>query len=322
MDSRRKIFPVIGRAKTISARPRWAGVAYTSTGEPCASWKNIAKVQFALRAMGLYHGEVDAVWDVDSQAALNASGFTFQRLAGGCTLPLPGVTGQIGRAAADWPGYPEPIPPTCWNNPAFQDEYWEKNNKLWDEAGVEAEKTLKDDPNSTCGVRSGSTAIKPSVRDCQQMLYEPRHDKMARDLMAKYDCLEGGSGAASESGSSGGGGSSGSGSSSTNFMLWGLGAAAVIGGAGWYFLRGPGKKYMGNPVGMDDFDGDQHNLFNTLVLSAVNDGDAYRDNRNAEKAVKTAWKELRRIRDEALKEDYDVVRKVAVREVAHRWASW
>lgn len=225
--------------------------------------------------------------------------------------------GMMGRAAADWPGYPEPIPPTCWNNPAFQEEYWEKNNKIWDECGVEAAETLKKDPNSTCGVRSGSTAIKPSVLDCQQMLYEPRHDKMARDLMAKYDCLEGGSGAASESGSSGG--SSGSSSTSSNVLLYGLGAAAVIGGLGWFFLRGPGKKYMGNPIA--DFDADQERLFDQLVLMGTNDGDAYRK-RDGEEAIKTAWKELRRSHDEALKEDYDVVRREAAAEVKRRWKNW
>lgn len=63
----------------------------------------------------------------------------------------------------------------------------------------------------------------------------------------------------------------------------------------------------------------EESMFDELVLSAVNDGDAYRDNKNATRAVDNAMKDYRRNMAVDMEETFDLVRKKAIKEVASQW---
>jgi hypothetical protein len=151
--------------------------------------------------------------------------------------PPPGFVGM----------YPEPIPETCYNavnakGEEFWDEWQAKNNALDADARRRAQEAMKD-PNNTCG-DSMSPATATDENDCWRELYEPEHDQMIRDLIAKYDCAPGGAGAATPASAkdkAAGGGASGG---SSKALMYGLGALAVA-GIGYAVYR---TKYANNPV--------------------------------------------------------------------------
>lgn len=60
-------------------------------------------------------------------------------------------------------------------------------------------------------------------------------------------------------------------------------------------------------------------LYNELVLIAVNDGDAYRDGKNAERAVDNAIRDARRTMNEAFREEVRDMRKNVIKEVRKQW---
>jgi hypothetical protein len=139
--------------------------------------------------------------------------------------------------------YPEPIPDACYDasnaqGEEFYDEWTDRNEALAAESMRQAEEARKD-PASTCG-DAFSPATPTDVDDCFREIYEPAHDQMIRDLIAKYDCGPGGSG-----GKPGGSPAKAEAkSSSSNALLYGLGALALAGiGAAVYYTR-----YANNPV--------------------------------------------------------------------------
>jgi hypothetical protein len=68
-------------------------------------------------------------------------------------------------------------------------------------------------------------------------------------------------------------------------------------------------------------DPDEERLFDMILNMASNDGDAYRDNKNAKRAVATAWSDYQRNVQELLREDFDTVKPVAIRDLQKRWRS-
>jgi hypothetical protein len=88
-----------------------------------------------------------------------------------------------------------------------------------------------------------SPATAPDENDCYREIYEPAHDQMIRDLVAKYDCAPGGSGAATPASRD----KKASGQSTkSNVLLYGIGALALVGiGVAVYASR---NKYGANPV--------------------------------------------------------------------------
>jgi hypothetical protein len=60
-------------------------------GAPCASAENIKAVQSMLAKATIYTGPVDGKWNAEAEAALKASGLTFEHLAAGCKPPHPAL---------------------------------------------------------------------------------------------------------------------------------------------------------------------------------------------------------------------------------------
>lgn len=60
-------------------------------------------------------------------------------------------------------------------------------------------------------------------------------------------------------------------------------------------------------------------LYNELVLIAVNDGDAYSDGKNAERAVDTAIRDARRTMNQSFREEVGEMRKDVIKEVKSQW---
>jgi hypothetical protein len=74
-------------------------------------------------------------------------------------------------------------------------------------------------------------------------------------------------------------------------------------------------------VGVNTFDPQQEALFDMLLNMAANDGDAYRDGKNAKRAIETAYREYTRNVETMLREDFSVVRPIAITQLTKRWRS-
>ncbi len=57
-----------------------------------------------------------------------------------------------------------------------------------------------------------------------------------------------------------------------------------------------------------------------LRTIAMNNGDAYRDNKNAARAIKEAFRDFQRYRREAEWEDFSLCREELIEELARYWA--
>jgi len=66
-------------------------------------------------------------------------------------------------------------------------------------------------------------------------------------------------------------------------------------------------------------DPEEEGVLEAIVRSAVNDGDAYRDNKNARLAVRRAGEEFKRRERQRLREILMYVERLAVEEVQRRW---
>lgn len=60
-------------------------------------------------------------------------------------------------------------------------------------------------------------------------------------------------------------------------------------------------------------------MLDELRLAAENDGDAYRDDKNAAAAVERAFAEYQRNKRQAERDDFVIARKTLVAELAARW---
>jgi transcription termination factor NusB len=59
-----------------------------------------------------------------------------------------------------------------------------------------------------------------------------------------------------------------------------------------------------------------------IELAAVNNGDAYRSNRDAERAVQEAYKEYLRSLMESVREEYAEMRPQLIAALKKRWNKW
>lgn len=70
--------------------------------------------------------------------------------------------------------------------------------------------------------------------------------------------------------------------------------------------------------GIGGMDPDQERMFDEIVLMAVNEGRFY-DKRDAKGAVAQAWKDYQRDKATAMREDFRVIERDAVKEVLAQW---
>ena len=92
-----------------------------------------------------------------------------------------------------------------------------------------------------------------------------------------------------------------------------LAAFAEFGSPAKTTKRGGKKK---NPNSMDS---DAERMLAELVLIAVNDGDAYRDNKNAKRAVASAFRTYKEYQDDNRRETFNEIESHAIKEVRRRW---
>lgn len=64
---------------------------------------------------------------------------------------------------------------------------------------------------------------------------------------------------------------------------------------------------------------DEEDVLDAIVLTAVNDGDAYRDNKNAKRAVESAMADYRARMAEDMRETFSSIRAGAIKEVTRQW---